>query len=315
MTGIRSRIIAAIAASGMTWAAAEEVVWYTAMNTQDAEPLRKRFEEKHPGTKVTVLRQPGEKIRNRILTEARGGKNFWDVVSFNHLDMEALDSEKMLAAYVSPQTKTGYPAGAVHPAGKWAAIYVRQYVIGYNTSSVRPVEVPRDWSDLLQPRWKGKLAIDENEAEWYASMLDYLGRDKGTAFMRALAQQEPQFRRGHTLLSKLLVAGDFPLAIVHAAEMDEARKAGAPVDWVRTLDPVITSPSVIAVAAYAPHPKQARLFVDFVLSEEGQRIIANQGRVPARFETATELKVFYVKPELARDMDVREKEFREIFRR
>jgi len=294
---------------------ADEVVWYTAMNTQDAEPLRKRFEEKYPGTKLTVLRQPGEKIRNRILTEARGGKNFWDVVSFNHLDMEALDSEKMLAAYVSPETKTGYPAGAVHPAGKWAAIYVRQYVIGYNTNSVRPAEVPRDWSDLLQPRWKGKLAIDENEAEWYASMLDYLGRDKGTAFMRALAQQEPQFRRGHTLLSKLLVAGDFPLAIVHAAEMDEAKKTGAPVDWVRTLDPVITSPSVIAVAAHAPHPKQARLFVDFVLSEEGQRIIANQGRVPARFETTTALKVFYVKPELARDMDVREKEFREIFRR
>ena len=313
MTG--SRIIAAIAASGMTWAAAEEIVWYTAMNTQDAEPLRKRFEEKYPGTKLTVLRQPGEKIRNRILTEARGGKNFWDVVSFNHLDMEALDSEKMLAAYVSPETKAGYPAGAVHPAGKWSAIYVRQYVIGYNTESVKPGEAPRDWNDLLLARWKGKLAIDENEAEWYASMLDYLGRDKGTAFMRALAKQEPQFRRGHTLLSKLLVAGDFPLAIVHAAEMDEARKTGAPVDWVRTLDPVITSPSVIAVSAHAPHPKQARLFVDFVLSEEGQRLIANQGRVPARFETTTALKIFYVKPELARDMDVREKEFREIFRR
>jgi ABC-type Fe3+ transport system substrate-binding protein len=87
------------------------------------------------------------------------------------------------------------------------------------------------------------------------------------------------------------------------------------VDWVRTLDPVITSPSVIAVAAHSPHPRQARLFVDFVLSEEGQRIIANQGRVPARFETTTALKIFYVKPELARDMDVREKEFREIFRR
>jgi iron(III) transport system substrate-binding protein len=294
---------------------AQEVVWYTAMNTQDAEPLRKRFEEKYPGTKLTVHRQPGEKIRNRILTEARAGKFFWDVVSFNLLDMAALDGEKLLAAYVSPETKSGYPEGAVHPRGKWAAIYVRQYVIGYNTQIVPPPEAPREWTDLLQPRWKGKLAIDENEIEWYASMLDYLGREKGMAFMRALAAQQPQLRRGHTLLSKLLVAGDFPLAIVHAAEMDEARKMGAPVDWVRTLDPVVTSASVIAISANAPHAKEARRFVDFVLSEEGQNLIAHQGRVPARFTGPASLNAHYVKPELAREMDAREREFHDIFLR
>ena len=289
-------VAAAIAACGMTLAAAQEVVWYTAMNTQDAEPLRRRFEQKYPGAKLTVLRQPGEKIRNRIVTEARAGKNFWDVVSFNHLDMDVLDGEKLLA-------------------GKAEPIYVRQYTIGYNTNLVKPGEVPRDWGDLLQPKWKGKLAIDENEVEWYASMLDYMGRDKGTAFMRSLARQEPQFRRGHTLLSKLLLAGDFPLAIVHAAEMDEARKSGAPVDWVRTLDPIVTSPSVIAVAARAPNPQGARHFVDFVLSEEGQKLIAAQGRVAARFVNASELKVYYVNPKLAREMERSEKEFNEIFRR
>jgi iron(III) transport system substrate-binding protein len=271
------------------------VVWYTAMNTQDAEPLRKRFEEKYPGTTLQVHRQPGEKIRNRIITEGRANKHFWDVVSFNHLDMDALAREKMIA-------------------GDWAPIYVRQFVIGYNTQSVAPGEVPRDWGDLLRPRWKGKLAIDENEVEWYAGMLDYMGRDKGMAFMRSLAAQEPQFRRGHTLLSKLLLAGDFPLAIVHAAEMDDARKMGAPVDWVRTLDPIVTSPSVVAISSHAPNPAGARQFVDFVLSDEGQAIIAKQGRVPAR-NVQPDLKVFYVRPELAREMDRRETEFREVFRR
>src|SRR5216684_4257377 len=70
-----------------------EVVWYTAMNTQDAEPIRHRFENKYPGVRLTILRQPGEKIRNRILSEVRAGKSFWDVVSFNHLDMDVLDRE------------------------------------------------------------------------------------------------------------------------------------------------------------------------------------------------------------------------------
>src|SRR5438046_6111673 len=75
-----------------------EVVWYTAMNTPDAAPLRKRFREKYPDLNLTILRQPGEKIRTRILTEMRAGRFFWDVVSFNHLDMDALAEEGLLAA-------------------------------------------------------------------------------------------------------------------------------------------------------------------------------------------------------------------------
>src|SRR5258705_13612013 len=70
-----------------------EAVWYTAMNTPDAAPLRKRFREKYPGLNLPILRQPGEKIRTRILTEMRAGKFLWDGVSFNPLDMEALAQE------------------------------------------------------------------------------------------------------------------------------------------------------------------------------------------------------------------------------
>src|SRR5713101_1038996 len=297
-----------------------EVVWYTAMNIPDAEPVRKLFQEKYPYLNLTILRQPGEKIRTRILTETRAGKFLWDVVSFNHLDMDALAQEGLLAAYASPETRSGFPGGAVDPEGRWAAIYVRQYVIGYNTRSVPPPEAPKSWEDLLQPKWKEKFAMDESDVEWYAAMLDYLGKEKGPAFMRSLARQNPQFRRGHSLLAKLLVAGDFPLALVHAAEMDEARRAGAPVDWVRTLDPVITSPSQVAVSARAPHPIGARLLVDLLLSTEGQALIRDRGRVPARKDVARgqasiPLKEHYVSPRLARDADRYEKEFREIFLR
>jgi iron(III) transport system substrate-binding protein len=294
-----------------------EVIWYTAMNTADGEVLRKRFEEKYAGVKLTILRQPGEKIRNRILAEQQAGKSLWDVVSFNHLDMDVLDREQLLASYLSPESAGAYPPGAVHPRGRWSAIYVRQYVVGYNTRSVAHGEAPTDWKDLLQPRWKGKLAIDENEVEWYAGMIDYLGRDKGVAYMRALARQGPQFRRGHTLLSKLLVAGDFPLALVHAAEIDEMKKTGAPVDWVRTLDPIVTSPSQVAISARAAHPNAARLLVDFLLSKEGQELIRSRGRVPARLDVAADsqatIKVHYVKPELGRDFDRHEKEFGDLF--
>jgi len=296
-----------------------ELVWYTAMNTPDAAPLRKRFREKYPDVNLTILRQPGEKIRTRILTETRAGKFFWDVVSFNHLDMDALAQEGLLTAYFSPETRSGFPRGAVDPEGRWAAIYVRQYVIGYNTRSVPRADAPKSWEELLAPRWKEKFAMDEGDVEWYAAMLDYLGGERGPAFMRSLAGQNPQFRRGHSLLAKLLIAGDFPLALVHAAEMDEARRAGAPVDWVRTLDPVITSTSQVGISARAPHPNAARRFVDLLLSAEGQALIRDRGRVPARNDVARDdsipLKLHYVNPKLAREADRHENEFREIFLR
>src|SRR6266852_1812856 len=278
-----------------------------------AGPRREPARRVEPG-RHAVRREIGT---GRLL---RAGKFFWDVVSFNHLDIDALAQEGLLAAYASPETRSGFPGGAVDPEGRWAAIYVRQYVIGYNTRSVPRLQAPKSWEDLLQPVWKEKFAMDESDVEWYAAMLDYLGREKGGAFMRSLAKQNTQFRRGHSLLAKLLVAGDFPLALVHAAEMDEARRAGVPVDWVRTLDPVITSPSQVAVSAKAPHPNAARLFVDLLLSAEGQILIRDRGRVPARNDLArgparVPLKLHYVSPRLAREADRHEKEFREIFLR
>ncbi len=295
--------LAVIALAAVAAAPEREVIWYTAMNTQDAEPLRLRFESRHPGVRLTILRQPGEKIRNRILAEKSAGKDLWDVVSFNHLDMGTLERERLLAGPAQP-------------------IYVRQYVIGYNTNLVKPAQAPKDWGDLLTPRWKGKLAMDEDEVEWFAAMLDYYGRDKGTRFMRGLATQRPQLRRGHTLLAKLLVAGDFPLALVHIQEMEEAKKVGAPVDWVRTLDPIVTSPSVIAISARAPHPDAARQLVDFVLSPEGQAILRDRGRTPAIDVSPSplgegrgedRLKIHFVNPQLSRDFDRYENEFRDIF--
>jgi iron(III) transport system substrate-binding protein len=295
-----------------------EVLWYTAMNVPDTEALRKPFVERYPFLTLTVLRATGEKVRTRILTEARANRFVWDLVSFNLLDMDALNREGLLAAYASPETRSGYPAGAVDPEGRWAAIYVRQYIIGYNTRQVKPGEAPTSWSDLLAPRWAGKLALDESDVEWFAAMLDYWGRDKATGYMRALSRQKPQQRRGHSLLTRLLVAGDFPLALVHASEIEKEKQEGAPVEWVRTLDPVVTSPSQVAISARAPHPAAARLFVDFLLSNEGQAVIRSRGRVPARSATdagAENLKVHYVDPRLAPRFNEYEKEFRDIFGR
>jgi len=80
-----------------------EVVWYTAMNVPDAEAVKKPFVERYPFLTLTILRSTGEKVRTRILAEARAGRHTWDVVSFNLLDIEALNREGLLGAYASPE--------------------------------------------------------------------------------------------------------------------------------------------------------------------------------------------------------------------
>jgi hypothetical protein len=139
-----------------------EVVWYTAMNVPDAEAVRQPFNERYPAIKVTLLRSTGEKVRTRILAEARAGRHAWDVVSFNLLDIDALNREGLLAAYESPEVRNGYPAGAVDAEGRWAAIYVRQYVIGYNT---RLVSAPPRAGRICSRR-PGRASSPSMKAMW-----------------------------------------------------------------------------------------------------------------------------------------------------
>jgi len=85
-----------------------------------------------------------------------------------------------------------------------------------------------------------------------------------------------------TILTGLLAAGEFPLVLntyIHNAE--ESKRKGAPVDWVAQ-DPVFTKFQPIGIGSKASHPNAAKLFVDFMLSEEGQRIITSFGRMPTR---------------------------------
>jgi iron(III) transport system substrate-binding protein len=99
-----------------------------------------------------------------------------------------------------------------------------------------------------------------------------------------LAKQEINMRRGPTLLSQLAVAGEFPVVIdAFPEEVMQLRNAKAPIDFVFP-EPfvLVKTPTAISIAAGAPHPHAAALFVEFLLSKSGQDIMATQGRWTSR---------------------------------
>ena len=95
---------------------------------------------------------------------------------------------------------------------------------------------------FLYVRWKGKMAMDNEEYFWHAGILRYWGQEKGNQYMEALSQQGLQFRSGgHGLLSDLMM-GEFPIVVVVYPDQIEQMKAkGQQVDWVKTTDPILVN--------------------------------------------------------------------------
>jgi iron(III) transport system substrate-binding protein len=298
----------------------KEVVWYTTTSAGDNQAIVAGFTKKYPFLKVQVLRSTGEKLRQRVLAETQGGQFFSDVLSVSSMEMGLLKSRNLLQPYDAPEAEK-YPTGAKDREKAFTAIYARNFVIGYNTSMLAEKDRPKDWPDLLAPFWKGKFAMDEEEFEWYGTLVDYWGREKAGKFIRALAAQQPQLRRGHSLLAQLLAAGEFHAALVFPFEIEQLKQKGARVDWSATSDPIVTSINVIALSAKAPHANAGKLLINYVLSEEGQTIIKNVSRVPlrpgvkptiAKLDQAA-LKIHYVPADMFRKVTEYEKEFRDMF--
>jgi iron(III) transport system substrate-binding protein len=258
-----------------------KLVFYTAMTLSEAETLLKRFREKYPFIKTGVIRSGGTRLMSRIMAETRAKKYLFDVTKVGSVKDQILKQKGLTAQYRSPEMKL-YPDVFKDREGYWTSIYVNMLTIGYNTNLVSPQEVPKAWEDLLDPKWKGRMGIVDNAEYWFINMLKIMGEEKGLEYMKKLAEQDLQWRAGRTLNTQLMAAGEFSIGVtLYNQRIEQLKTKGAPVDWV-PFEPVIPELHPIAVSARAPHPNAAKLFVDFVLSKEGQEMIRSFYRIPCR---------------------------------
>ena len=113
-------------------------------------------------------------------------------------------------------------------------------------------------------------------------MIKIIGEKDGRAFFQALAANQVQMHSGFTNVAQLLAAGEFPLALCRAHRIEKLREAGAPVDWVTTVNPLLADLHPIGLASRAPHPNAGKLFIDYVLSRQGQELAVQLGRISPR---------------------------------
>ncbi len=252
---------------------------YTSMATTELAPLAQAFEKKY-GIKVQLWRALSENVLQRALTEARGGRRAMDVVETNAPEVEALAREQVVAEFFSPYLDD-LPAWAKPPHRRWASDRANLWVTGYNTGKVKRDELPASYEGFAEPKWKGRIALEATDADWMYGVISDAGEAKGIDLFRRLAALKPEMRKGHVLVAQLVAAGELTVCLtVYSGNADSIKSKGGPIDWA-VVEPLVGRPQALAVAKNAPHPHAALLFIDFVLSPEGQKLLADMGRVPA----------------------------------
>jgi iron(III) transport system substrate-binding protein len=164
------------------------------------------------------------------------------------------------------------------------------WVQAYNTNAIKKAELPKTYRDLLDPRFKGKLGIEVEDQEWFSTVAQSMGEQQGVQFFKDLvAKNGISVRKGHTLLTNLVVSGEVPFALTVYNYMAEgAKRKGAPVDWL-ALDPAVARGNGQGIAAHAPHPNAAALWYDYFLTEAQQPMVA-MDYVPINSTVASPLK-------------------------
>jgi len=297
-----------------------KLLWYTALNINDATMLTKRFEQLYPFIKTEMLRLGGRELVTKILMEANTRVFRADVIESVSIDGHILKKKGLLEKYISPEAGA-YPASVKDSDGTWTSFFINTHVLVHNTNMVKKDEVPRTYEELINPKWKGKIVIRDDDFPTFGMMLRVMGKEKGLNFMRRLAAQGVELRSGSTLAIQDISAGAAPLGMnLYGTRVEELKKKQAPVDWT-PMEFVIVSIEPLSVAAKAPNPNAARLFVDFLLSKEGQGLMRDRSRIPSRPDVPPDppeltrgLKLTSTDLSLADEADQIAKDFYEIFR-
>ncbi|HXG50405.1 MAG TPA: extracellular solute-binding protein [candidate division Zixibacteria bacterium] len=260
------------------------VVVYSNQGLETIQEYSNAFSKKYPFIKVEASRLQGAKGLDRILLEHRVGKLPADVVGVDFDNIGELLKADVHARYDSPEKKH-YASQFWDKQGRW---YVNDYtlvVIAYNTSLVKPSEAPRGYPDLLDPKWKNDISIDnEPEQAVFAWLMDW-GEAKTAEYMKALMRNGAVPRRGHTLQVQLLCSGETKIAVEvyppRVMQMKYEKKCPIAMVWPNPTPGSLGSHTGIMKSAKNPHA--AALYMDFLLSEDGVvALVRGGGTIPAR---------------------------------
>jgi iron(III) transport system substrate-binding protein len=263
-----------------------QVILYSAMIVNQAlRPIADKFGKKYPFIKLSYWRADSEDIAQKVSAEARANNAVGDVLEGTGVG-EMAGQAGFLLPYSTPAIAS-YPAQYIDPNHAWTPTRLSYYSIAYNTRTITPDKVPKSYEDLLDPAWKGRIAWRIGSASGTPLFLTNLrlawGEERARAYFNRLKEQKiVNFGSGsaRTLVDRV-IAGEYAIALNIFAHHPLISKAkGAPVDS-KLMDPVPATAATMGIVRGAKHPYAALLLIDFILSKEGQEVLAGADYFPA----------------------------------
>ena len=247
------------------------VVYYTPDAESQAREINSVFEKRYPCIKVLTISAVSGRLIERLSAEIAAKKIEADAVLLN--DLQALDKFKTMQALRpwNPPEDDKYPA-ASKLSGWWYAAGGTTEYIAYNTDLVSAADAPKTWTDLLDPKWKGKISAPTVSIGGTGWMQYYFLTQKyGDDFLVKLAAQQPKYFSSYQPLTLAMARGEVAIAMT-AVSIEAPMRVddGAPIKPVYPADGLPVATTYLALTNHAPHPNAAELYANWAISKEGQ---------------------------------------------
>ena len=262
-----------------------QVTWYTTLIVnQIIRPLKDAFEKKYPGITLQYTRADDLVTSAKILAEGQAGRMQADIFD-GIANMLPLEEANLLVPFTVPNA-ADYPPELKAKDGYWNAVIMYVFTPGINTELLPKDKAPKTFQDLLDPKLKGKMAWNGSSMAgaygFVANILTTMGEEKGMTYLRALAKQQVvNVDASSRAVLDQVIAGEYWMNLMafNHHTVISARK-GAPCDWLK-LEPAPVTLDALGLLKDAPHPNAARLLLEFLLSEEGQKVFQKNEYLPA----------------------------------
>ena len=248
---------------------------YGAQVPQAMKPLHAAFEKKY-GITVEYWRGSSTQVSERALTEWRAGKPGFDVVEGNRGVQLIMRDEGLFQKFIPPSSEK-FPAQFKEKDGMITPWRVLPISILYNTDMVKPGDLPKTFDDLASSKWTGKLTMpDPTRHTTTAQFLWNLSKFKGDKWLdlvKALAKQKPLLVESLAPVTTTIIKGEAPVGITYIKYIKQYK---GPVDYV-VMDKYLTDPNYMSLGAKASHPNAAKLYLEYICSPDGQKLVAEEG--------------------------------------
>jgi iron(III) transport system substrate-binding protein len=252
-----------------------------------SEPVLREY-EKRTGVRVNPVYDTEETkstgLANRLIAEKERPQAdvFWSNEPVRTL---VLKSRGVLAPYRSPSAE-GIPPALMDPEGYWTGFSARIRVIAYNTKLVKPEEAPRSVFDLTDPKWRGQVAMADprfgSTSFHVAALYAMAGDEKMDDFFRRLRANGVRVVDGNSVVRDLVARGEVKVGLTDTDDVNVAIEDGQPIAMVLPDAAglgVPVMPNMVSLIANGPHPEEARKLIDYLLSADVERQLAQSEAV------------------------------------